>query len=47
MLNKFVSLNLILSEELIAERVIKVILFLSKLLLFDFIKTKKRIKQQS
>jgi hypothetical protein len=41
------SLNLTLSEEPIVEGVIKVMLFLSEPLLFDFIRTKKRIKQQS
>jgi hypothetical protein len=42
--NKFISLNLTLSKELIIKKVIKVILFLFKLLLFNFTKTKKRIK---
>ena len=45
--NKFISLNPTLSEEPFAKRVIKVILFLSEPLLFDFTKTKKRIEQQS
>ena len=42
--NKSISLNPILSEELFIKGVVKVILFLFKPLLFNFIKTKKKIE---